>query len=435
MNRLLIISLSLILVACAQNNTAEEEKIENKIKTPIELPSNLSDIPDSSFAPIINLLGNARIIGITEGTHGMNEPLDFRNSLIKYLVKENRIRVIAFESGLIESRIVNDYINGEQLDLDSVLNNGISYTFGQFPQNRELLTWLKKFNESQTDENRVQFYGFDMSGNAPNPMLENSAFALSNCLKYFKEVDTDGYNYLGKKLKPYLNYLHLDDNPDDPKTEFADLPEAERIKLNELIDELIETLRKNKQVYTNKTGEDNYLWGMQSAICAKQNIQFLTEFNNPSPKYSIREKSMFENLQWIMEMEKGEKIVLFAHLAHLAKDIYILNTEGENVIPNNQFGEYINEHYESDYKVIGNFYSYLDYHDAIDSVKVNSFPEIINKRYTMENFYLPLDNNDPIYKKPMIFGVPSSGGDVWMTPSKGIDIIFYTKKQHYFYKD
>jgi hypothetical protein len=174
---------------------------------------------------------------------------------------------------------------------------------------------------------------------------------------------------------------------------------------------------------------------MQSAICAKQNIQFLANMFNPSQEYTVREKSMLDNLQWILEIEKNEKILLFAHLAHLTKDIHVLNAEGKNVMPNNQFGEYINESYGSDYKVIGNFYSYLDYYEGIDSVKTNSFPEMLNKKYPYPNFYLRLDKMDTTYNHPAIFGVPSSGGDVWMTPSKGVDIIFYTEKQHYFLKE
>jgi len=434
-NRLKWFTLSTFIAVVLFGCGVSKEKSEQELNTPIELPNNLSDIPDSSFVPLVDMIGDARIIGVTEGTHGMNEPLDFRNSLIKYLVKENHIKVIAFESGLIESRQVNAYINGESLDLDSVLNNCITCTFGQFEQNRELLLWLREINESRTPENKVQFYGFDMSGCAPNPALENSSFALSEALKYFEEVDVEKFNDLGKKLIPFIDHLRLDDSPDDPKIQFFDLSEDKKIKLNELIDELIETLRENKEMYVNKSGGENYLWGMQSAICAKQNIQFLTNMLNPSQEYSVREKSMLENLQWILEIEKDEKILLFAHLAHLSKDIYVLNAEGKNVMPNNQFGEYINEHYGSEYTVIGNFYSYLDYYEGIDSVKINSFPEMMNKKYPYANFYLRLDKTDTIYNNPLIFGVPSGGGDVWMTPSKGVDIIFYTEKQHYFEKE
>lgn len=401
----------------------------------VELPDDLSSVPDSLFAPLLDMLDGAKIIGITEGTHGMNEPLDFRNSFIKHLAEHDQIGAIAFESGVIESQMVNDYIHGKRDDLEFVLNHGISYTFGQFEQNRTLLLWLREFNKSRSDENTLQFYGFDMSGNAPNPVLENGSFALTNCLSYLETVDSAAYNSIGKPLVNYADYLHLKDAPTDSSLAYSELSHSDKLILHQTVEDLISALERNRELYIERAGESKYAWGKRAAICAKQNIQLLEQLTGSSFDYSVREKAMFDNFQWIQSREKAKPILLFAHLAHLAKDIYVLNAEEQNTMPHPQFGEYLHEHFGKDYKVIGNFYCYLDYYDGVDSVKPNSFPALLNERYSEAHFYVNVDKNDSLYQRPAIFGVPSSGGDVWMAPSKGVDVIFFTETQHFFYNE
>ena len=420
----------LVLSACG----FVTKNVSKKSNPLVELPDDLSSIPDSLFMPLMTALGSAQIIGLTEGTHGMNEPLDFRNSLIKYLVRNDNIGVIALESGLIESRMVNDFILGKSLSLDSVLSFGISYTFGNFDQNRSLLVWLKEFNTSQTDENKIKFYGFDVSGNAPNPVLENNGFALHQCLDYLKTIDPESFKEANEKWKPYIDFLRIKDSPEDTTNAYSDLSTADQKKITTLIDELIVHFQNKQNTYSLISGESNFTWALRSAVSAKQNIDLLAQISGTPFPYSVREKSMFDNLQWIQTQENKKPIVLFAHLAHLTKDIYVLNENGENTMPNNQFGEYLNEYYGDNYKVIGNFYCHLDYYDGVDSVKNNSFPQLLNDRFSATNFYLGVDQNDVMNQQPMIFGVPSSGGDVWITPSKGIDVIFFNETQHFFYK-
>lgn len=427
-----IIIFTITLYSCNQDS---ENHVTNKIVTTfVELPGDLSNIDDSVFIHLDEWLKDAEMIGISEGEHGMNESMDFRNSYIKYLIRTNQVQVLAFESGLLESRLVNDYIQGENLNLDTVLTNGFSYTFGQFSQSRELIEWLRKTNETRSTEKRVRFYGFDMSGSAPNPYLENASYSLQECLNYLKEVDPELFYERSVDAEQFLPYLRVADNPENIGVSFVDLSEEKRAIYLEFLENLMGTIEKNKLKYIQKSGEDQYEWGLQMAVCSKQNLSFLIGYHQPKTDHSSRERFMIENIKWIRKKEGNKKMVLFAHLSHLAKDISRIDEDGNNTMPEIMFGEHMHAEFGTTYKVIGNMFRCLDYYNAVDSVKVHSLPELLHSKYNTPNFCLRIDTTESLFSKPQIYGVPFKG-DLWMTPSKGVDIIFYTEKQHFFYKE
>lgn len=431
-NFVTIVLIALIVYAC-DNDSENLESPENEI-TFIELPNDLTKVSDKAFLSIDKWLKNAEIIGVSEGEHGMNEGIDFRNSYIKHLVGTNRIQVIAIESGLLESRLINDYINGADLNIDLVLTNGISYTFGQFEQNRELLNWLRTTNETRDRDNRIHFYGFDMSGSAPNPFLDDGSYALKECLKYIQVADFELYNEFFSKAKYYFPYLNIPKSPESDEKSFLDLSEEKKADLYQLVNRLIGSIQKKKDFYIQKIGKEKYDWALRSAVCAKQNLEFLEGYMFEDKDQSKREQFMLDNLKWIKAKEGDKKIVLFAHIAHLAKDIARPDETGKETLPENMFGELLANEFGSRYQVFGNFFNYLDYYDSMDSVEVNSFPDKLHQKYKSTNFCLKIDDTDSLYLKPRTFGIPFRG-KLWMTPIKGVDVILYTEKQHYFYKE
>ena len=433
MYRLAAITLFIVTIySCDQatNNQSDPELVS----TFVELPNELSTIEDSVFMHLNKWLKGAEIIGLSEGEHGMNEGMDFRNSYIKYLVQTDQVQVLAFESGLLESRLVNDYINGKDLSIDTVLSDGFTYTFGQFPQNKDLIEWLRTTNESRNPNKRVQFYGFDMSGHAPNPYLEKSSYSIQECLNYLEKVDADLFNELSNQFNKFIPYLRVKDNPNNRGVSFVDLPEKERINYLKLLEDLIARIKENKSTYVQKEGTNKYEWGLQMAVCAKQNLTFLLGYHQPKTDHSSRERFMMENVKWIRKKEGNKKMVLFAHLSHLAKDVSRIDEDGNNTIPDTMFGKHMHVEFGSKYKVVGNLFRSLNYNDAIDNVKTNSFSEKLYSKYDASNFCLHIDKADTFYSKSQIYGIPFKG-DLWMTPSNSIDVILFTEQQHWFVKE
>jgi erythromycin esterase-like protein len=419
-------SLLLALTSCS-----EQKEIENPSVIFVELPKDFTTIPDSTFHHLDTWFSDAQIIGLSEGEHGMHESMNFRNAYIKHLVESNEIQILAFESGLIESRMVNDYINGADLNLDTVLAQGISYTFGQFSQTRELMVWLRETNASREKEARVKFYGFDMAGNAPNPYLENAQFAIQEYLKFLEKVDPKLHHSLDSFQNTVQQYLNIKDDEIHVGITFLDWNIKERNDYRYDL-EIAQVLTiQNKDDYIQKTDAESYEWALQSLVCAIQNFDFLTGYHKEVVDQNCRERFMLDNLKWIQKREPNKRILLFAHLAHLAKDITRTGEKGEETLSTPMFGELLVQEFGSKYMVLGNFFSSLDYYDSIEDVPENSFSSLLYKKYKKENFCVQVDPTDTLFNKHRLTRTDRIGAHR-MTPSKGIDVILYTHKQHFF---
>jgi erythromycin esterase len=90
------------------------------------------------LAPIGRMIGDAKIVGLSEGIHAAAEPLIFRNRLFKHLVEHLGFTAIALESGIVESRVLNDYVTQGKGEFDDVLKQGLSVGSHTFRQNGEL---------------------------------------------------------------------------------------------------------------------------------------------------------------------------------------------------------------------------------------------------------------------------------------------------------
>jgi len=398
---------------------------------PKKLPNDLSQIKETDFEALIPMLGDSKLIGISEGTHGMIEPFQTRNAMLKFLINENRIGAIAIESGLIEGKLMFDFVDGKDISLDSVINEGIACNFGEFVPNHELLIWLREYNMNQTEDQKIHMYGYDIPGCAPNPMLENAQIGFEYVFKYLDRVDIQTSRKHQGELSKILPLLHMKDNADDGGLHFWDIDSTDWDHIFSAVDDIEKTFSNNETAYITLSSAEEFEWAKQSIVGARQNVAFLHSIGNSTYDYSPREKGQLENVQWILDREEGRSVALFAHIAHLAKEIH-MQEPGAMAVP--MAGEHIAEKYNDEYVVIGNFYRKLDWFEE-GSLELND-SLIANKlsEYEMQNFYMKLDKSDTIWQKEWPFGKPSSGGQVYLNPAESIDIILYNDVQTWLYK-
>jgi erythromycin esterase-like protein len=87
-------------------------------------------------------------------------------------------RVIAIESGITEGRVVHDHVTGTPGDLGTVMQQGISMGFDRFPQNEELVKWMREWNADPRHQQKLEFFGFDVPGSSGNPFGRRDAARL-----------------------------------------------------------------------------------------------------------------------------------------------------------------------------------------------------------------------------------------------------------------
>ncbi|MGW6704306.1 erythromycin esterase family protein [Streptomyces sp. NPDC054956] len=107
------------------------------------------------------LAARPRLLALGEPTHGEDTLLDLRNELFRQLVEQEGYRTIAIESDCMAGLIVDDHVTSGTGTLDEVMEHGFSHGWGASAANRELVRWMRAFNEGRPAADRLRFAGID----------------------------------------------------------------------------------------------------------------------------------------------------------------------------------------------------------------------------------------------------------------------------------
>lgn len=436
----LIIGYIMCLFSCHENK-------RESLNGLFQLPDTLIEIPSYHFEPLLSMIEEAEIIATTEASHYRSEPLDFGNELIKFLVTEKAIDVIALESGILESKVLNDYVFGSSQSIDSALFNGFSWTFDKLPQNKNLLKWLKNHNADTTNDHKVKIYGFDVSGSPGNPYANRKMnTSLIYSLDFLKKVDKTNWQHYSETLSPYLNYIHVNlVDSSDSKSQYFNLSYSERNNITAIINEIIELYEINEISFAKKTSSEAFDWAYQAALGSRQVDNWLRTiplgYTVPSQFKELvdsgllwqlhqkRSRSMVDNAEWIMKREKNAKVLLFGNIYHLSKHPTTLIANDSIVkVSQHALGQYLSHRYGEKYRVIGNFYSQKKTGKVITQIDSDAVENIFNID-SINNYYRSIINAEPMFKKKLNrqwkYQVELPFATGYTNPMKAFDIVLF----------
>src|SRR5207302_716011 len=139
------------------------------------------------YEPLLELIGDARIVLLGEASHGTHEFYFGRAQITRRLIEEKNFTVLAIEADWPDASRVHRYVRGASADANA--NEALS-GFRRFPtwmwRNTvvvEFVEWMREFNQ-HLDPKRAPagFYGMDLYG------LHASIDAV---LTYLQKVDPD----------------------------------------------------------------------------------------------------------------------------------------------------------------------------------------------------------------------------------------------------
>lgn len=242
--------------------------------------------------PIGRIVGDARIVGLGEATHGTREFFQLKHRMLEFLVEEMGFSAFAIEAGFPECRMLDRYVtSGEGDPLDGITN------MVHWPWNTEevlaLVRWMRRHNE--TAKRPVRFYGFDM---------QSPALAVREVIGCLRDVDAEFAAELTRQLRPLANdfavsvYRSL--TPDRQRVVAGSLREA-RVRI-----EALAGLNPQEHAFAR----------LHATVATQAEETLRTNYEG-----GIRDRSMAENLRSLLELEGPEgRIVAWAHNFHVGKD-------------------------------------------------------------------------------------------------------------------
>jgi erythromycin esterase-like protein len=274
-------------------------------------------------ATVMGLLpGRPRLLALCEPTHGADVLLELRNELFRQLVEQEGYRTIAIESDCMMGLVVDDYVTSGTGTLDEVMERGFSHEWGAFPANRELVRWMRAYNDGRPASERLRFAGFDGPLEITGAASPRQALtALHAYLTAWADADL-----LPCAAETLDRLLGADDhwtNPAammDPSQSVGQTPEAKQLRL--LADDLVTLLDAQTPQLIAASSRDDWdrarLYGRTATGLLRYHFWMAdTSPSRMARLLALRDSMMAANL--LALAERGPTLVN-AHNGHLQRD-------------------------------------------------------------------------------------------------------------------
>ncbi|MBR9920854.1 MAG: erythromycin esterase family protein [Bacteroidetes bacterium] len=280
--------------------------------------------PDSPFAELEGLagLGEARIVGLGEATHGTREFFQFKDRLFRYLVEEHDFNVFGFEADFSEALFFEEYITGTDHDLDALMEDKMIFWTWQTEEVKAVFEWMRAYNDGKAPAEQIHYFGFDCQ----TPRL--NVDALVDRLEPLDASFADSVAYRMYNIRRLTEIDPLDE--DDWADEYGNFQWVK--------DEIESRTPAFLQVISEK--EMDLINRILRVVEQCMDVQYAYQYNGSD---NPRDPYMAENALWILEyLGQDIKMAAWAHNLHVHK------TEAWEA-----FGSVLRDALGADYQAVG----------------------------------------------------------------------------------
>jgi len=266
---------------------------------------------DDDYAPLLDRIGDARIVLLGEASRGTHEFHEHRVRITKRLIEEHGFNAVAVDADWADSYRVNRWLHSGGRDRTAA---AALQDFRAFPRwrwrNRELLAfieWLKAHNDPIRDvRSRVGFYGLDFYG---------FHSAVEVALAYLDRVDAVGAMLARQR---YGSFELFGDSLDSYGTSAA-LEVSERCEA-QVVANLVD-LRRRRDEFLRREGlvaHDAFFAAEQNVRAMKNGAEYyralfhgrISSWNQRNHHLADTLDSLLGHLEWRMGRAR---VVVWAH--------------------------------------------------------------------------------------------------------------------------
>jgi len=273
----------------------------------------LGDTP-AAYQPLIDLVGDAKVVCIGEATHGTHDFYQARAEVTRLLIEQKGFTAVCAEADWPDAHRVNRYVRhlSDEGPEESLRD------FQRFPtwmwRNHEVLdfiTWLRQHNDGLSPgQHRTGFYGLDLYS------LYRSIQAV---LQYLDEHDP------AAALRARQRYSCFDHLGDDPQaygyaSAYGQTESCEQPVLDQLTEMLIQSGEHAAQV-PDLDPDERFVAEQNARLVRNAEEYYRAMFHGERSTWNLRDRHMVQTLVALLEhLERRQpdaRAVVWAHNSHV----------------------------------------------------------------------------------------------------------------------
>ncbi|HEX8386508.1 MAG TPA: erythromycin esterase family protein [Rubricoccaceae bacterium] len=258
--------------------------------------------------PMLDRIGDARVVCIGEATHGTSEFYRLRARITQALIEQKEFQIVAVEADWADAERIDAYVRHREpgeTERDA---------FGRFPtwmwrneEVRDFVEWLRERNDGRGEADRAGFFGLDLYG-----LYES----LHEVLRYLDETDPD----LAADAR--LRYGCLMPFEGDPADYGRALARTRYDGCEKGVVEMLRDLLRKRLTATagaHGTNDFPFFNATENArVVADAEAYYRESFVGSANTWNLRDTHMVATLQSLMEhVGPDARAVVWAHNSHV----------------------------------------------------------------------------------------------------------------------
>ena len=270
---------------------------------------------EDGLAPLLDLMGDARLVLIGEATHGTEEFYRIRANLTTALIRTKQFNLVAAEADWPDAYRTNRWVRhmSHEPNAAAALDDFVRFPRWMWRNTVvvDFLEWLRRHNSKRMPVDRVGFYGLD---------LYSLHASMDAVLTYLGKVDPDAVPRARRRYSCFEQF-----GTDEAQSYgYAATLGLSRSCEDEVVAQLLE-LQKSAAEYASRdgrVGDDEHFYAEQNARLVRNAERYYRAmFGGQVESWNLRDTHMMETLDallaWTSKRSGYARAVVWAHNSHL----------------------------------------------------------------------------------------------------------------------
>ncbi len=351
-------------------------------------------IPSKDLSFFKDAVGDSKIVGLGESTHGTSEFFSLKHKLLQYAVTELGFRVFVLEDHFMAGEDINAFVTNGTGTLREAIK-GIFATWNT-AEVHKMIQWIRNYNQAHADD-LIYFVGVD---------IQEVTRPIDSLLYFIKRQDSLYFEKTELELKELREVGARHYMIQDTLVRMSWIDKSESIYTT-----LLANKEKWLQTATSNAEKTQIEYGVQYANIVQQYFKEIYSFGSAL----YRDEAMAENISWYFEkIHPNKKMIVWAHDSHVSRgDHDGIFTNLNNGVT---MGSFLSKKYKNNYKSFGlatyqgNYLAFKTYAYQVQ-IQAPLFPSPVGsleealhqiaQEKKCENLYLSLPRSIDWLNKPL----------------------------------